>query len=299
MLEKLFKQEIPMPFLSSAPNSTSPVDIYYEDLGAGRPVVLVHAWPLDSSAWEKQTVALLAAGYRVITYDRRGFGRSARPADGYDLDTLAADLATMIRTLDLKDAVLVGHSMGGGEVARFLSRHNKGEVTAAIYIAAINPFLLKDSTNPDGADASVFAGLQKAIREDRFKLLKAFFRGYYNADETAQRNVSSETLDANFQIAVNASAIATHDCVYTWTTDLRPDHEVISLPTLVIHGTADASAPFALTASKTAMYPRTTLVSVADAPHGLIWTHAAEVNDAILRFVGHSGARELTADARA
>jgi non-heme chloroperoxidase len=273
-----------MPYVRSSLDF-SPVELYYEESGSGRPIVLVHAWPLDSSAWEKQTIALMAAGYRVITFDRRGFGRSSRPATGYDFDSLASDLATLIETLDLKDAVLVGHSMGGGEVARFLSRHNKGAVTAAIYIAAINPFLLKDVTNPDGADASVFDGLQKAIRKDRFKLLRSALRGYYNANEAGQHSVSAETLDANFQIAVNASAIATHDCVSAWKTDLRQDHEVISIPALVIHGTADASAPFSLTARRTAMYPQTTLVPIAGAPHGLIWTHASEVNDAILNFL--------------
>jgi non-heme chloroperoxidase len=285
MLEKLFRQEISMPFVRSDSSSASPVDIYYDDFGTGRPVVLVHAWPLDSSAWEKQIIALLAAGHRVITFDRRGFGRSGRSANGYDFDSLAADLASLIQSLNLKDAVLVGHSMGGGEVARFLSRHNKGNVTSAIYIAAINPYLTKDATNSDGMDASVFLGLQKAIREDRFMFLKSDLRGYYNATEFGQHFVSVETLDANFQVAVGASAIATHDCVSAWTTDLRPDHEAISLPTLVIHGTADASAPFSLTASKTAMYPHTTLVPIADAPHGLIWTHAGEVNDAMLEFL--------------
>jgi non-heme chloroperoxidase len=274
-----------MPYVRSDSSAASPVDIYYEDFGVGRPIVLVHAWPLDSSAWEKQIVALLASGYRVITFDRRGFGRSGRAADGYDFDSLAADLATLIQSLTLKDAVVVGHSMGGGEIARFLSQHNKGEVTAAIYIAAINPYLLRDATNPDGVEASVFEGLQEAIREDRFMLLRSALRGYYNANEAGQRTVSAETLDANFQIAVTASAIATHDCISAWTTDLRPDHEAISLPTLVIHGTADASAPFSLTANRIAMYPNTTLVAIANAPHGLIWTHSAEVNGAILKFI--------------
>jgi non-heme chloroperoxidase len=276
---------ISMSYIRSTPSSASPADIYYEDLGSGRPIVLVHAWPLDGSAWEKQVVVLLAAGYRVITFDRRGFGRSSRTADGYDFDSLASDLAALIRSLKLEDAVLVGHSMGGGEVVRFLSRYNKREVTAAIYIAAINPYLLKDETNPNGADASVFSEIQEAIREDRFKLVKSALRGYYNANETGQCSVSPETLDANFVTAISASAIATHDCISAWTTDLRPDHKAIALPTLVIHGTADASAPFALTASRTAMYPNTTLVSVADAPHGLIWTHARQVNGAILDFL--------------
>jgi non-heme chloroperoxidase len=274
-----------MPYIHSVPSSTSPADIYYEDLGSGRPIVLIHAWPLDGSAWEKQVVVLLAAGYRVITFDRRGFGRSSGPADGYDFDSLASDLGALIRSLKLDDAVLVGHSMGGGEVVRYLSRHNEGQVTAAIYIAAINPYLLKDQTNPNGAEASVFTGIQEAIREDRFKLLKSALRGYYNANQPERGAVSTETLDANFVTAAGASAIATHDCISAWTTDLRPDHEAISLPTLVIHGTADASAPFSLTASRTAMYPNTTLVSITDAPHGLIWTHAGKVNDAILNFL--------------
>lgn len=290
----LDREDIDLPYIRSTPSTASAVDIYYEDFGSGRPVVLVQAWPLDGSAWEKQVVALMAAGYRTITFDRRGFGRSGRPADGYDFDSLASDLAALIRSLELKGVVLVGHSMGGGEVVRFLSQHNKGEVAAAIYIAAINPYLLKDATNPNGTDASVFAGIQEAIREDRFRLLKAALRGYYNANVDGPHSVSDETLDANFLMAVSASATATHDCISAWTTDLRPDHEAISLPTLVIHGTADASAPFSLTAIKTAAYPHTTLVPVADAPHGLIWTHAKQVNDAILDFL-----RPLTGEASA
>jgi non-heme chloroperoxidase len=275
-----------MPYIRSTPTSASPADIYYEDLGHGRPVVLVHAWPLDGSAWEKQVISLLAAGYRVITFDRRGFGRSSRPVDGYDFDALASDLAALIQSLSLKNVVLVGHSMGGGEVARYLSQHNNGHATVAIYIAAINPYLLKDQTNPDGADVSVFTGIQEALREDRFKLLKAALKGYYNEKDGEPHAVSAETLDANFHVAASASPIATHDCISAWTTDLRADHAAISVPTLVIHGTADASAPFSLTASKTAMYPDTTLVAVSDAPHGLIWTHARQVNDAILKFLG-------------
>jgi non-heme chloroperoxidase len=266
-------------------NSTS-IELYYEDHGTGKPVVLIHGWPLSGASWEKQVAALLAAGHRVITYDRRGFGNSSQPATGYDYDTFADDLHKLVTTLDLHDFALVGFSMGGGEVARYLGRYGTERVSKAVFISGVPPFLLKTADNPAGVDASVFDGIKKAIAADRPAFLSAFLSDFYNFDVLGGKLVSDKVVQANWNVAAGASAKGTLDCVTAWYTDFRKDIPRIDVPTLIIHGDADRILPISATAiplSKGIEEAR--LVVIEGGPHGITWTHADQVNAELLNFL--------------
>jgi len=274
-----------MPYITVDSHKSENIRIYYESHGSGRPVVLVAAWPLTGDEWEKQTYALIRAGFRAIHYDRRGFGRSDRPSSGYDIETLVSDLHHLFEKLDLRDAILVGHSMGGAEVARYLSTHPNGRVRQAIYVAAVNPYLLKTPDNPEGLAGSIFEGIQAALLADRPATIAGALNGFYNGAKMPSTVIGKDKLSADFIAASQASPIATHDCVPVWLTDLRQDHEAIAIPTLVIHGTDDPGAPIEITGARTALYPNSTLVAIQGAPHGLNWTHADQVNRAMIEFI--------------
>ncbi len=276
-----------MPYVGVGQENSAPIELYYEDHGTGRPVILIHGWPLSGRSWEKQVPALLKAGYRVITYDRRGFGDSSKPASGYDYDTLAADLHQLITHLDLTDLSLVGFSMGGGEVARYLGKHGSSRVRQAVYISAIPPFLLKTANNPDGVEGPVFEGLMQALGKDRLAFLKAFFTDFYNVDKLGGKLVSDELLHHSWNIAALASPIATLDCVSAWLEDFRSDLAGSGIPTLVIHGDKDRIVPMQASGKRTHESVKgSDLVVVEDGPHGLTWTHSEIVNRALLEFLG-------------
>ncbi|MFD9796708.1 alpha/beta fold hydrolase [Streptomyces sp. NPDC059070] len=276
-----------MPYIKAAEGNSAPVELYYEDHGTGQPVVLIHGWPLNGASWERQTAALLDAGYRVITYDRRGFGRSDQPADGYDYDTFAADLDRVLTTLDLRDAVLAGFSMGTGEVTRYLGTYGSGRVAKAVLIGVVPPFLLKTDDNPAGVDGSVFRGIEEAIRADRFAFLTDFLADFYNTDVLGGERISEQAVRASWNVAAGASAKGTLDCVRAWLTDFRADLPAIDVPTLIIHGDADRTLPIDSTAVPLARaIAGAELKVIPGGPHGLLWTHAAEVNSALLAFLG-------------
>src|SRR5437773_4889518 len=214
-------------------NSTS-IDLYYEDHGSGSPVVLIHGWPLNGASWEKQTAALLAAGHRVITYDRRGFGKSSQPTTGYNYDTFAEDLQKVITQLQLRDFALAGFSMGGGEVARYIGKYGSKGVSKAIFISAVPPFLLKTADNPEGVDGSVFEGIQKAISADRYAFFTEFFKNFYNTDLLLGKRVSEQVVQASWNIAAGSSATASLACVPTWHEDFRKDLSRVEVSTLEI-----------------------------------------------------------------
>ena len=263
------------------------IEIYYEDHGAGQPVVLIHGYPLDGHSWERQHRVLLAAGYRVITYDRRGFGRSSQPTVGYDYDTFAADLNTLLEHLDLTDVVLVGFSMGSGEVTRYLGRYGSARVRKAVLMGAIPPFLLKTDDNPEGVDGAVFWGIKAAIAADRYAYFKDFLDNFYNTDKLAPARIGEGALQASFNVAAGASPYASYACVDTWLTDFRADVAAIDLPVLVVHGTEDRILPFAATAARLpALLKDARLVPVDGGPHNIAWTHPDEVNEALLAFLG-------------
>ncbi|GHB59358.1 arylesterase [Streptomyces cirratus] len=275
-----------MPFIKVAEGNSAPVELYYEDHGTGRPVVLIHGWPLNGASWEKQTAALLAAGHRVVTYDRRGFGRSDQPADGYDYDTFARDLNEVLTALDLRDAVLVGFSMGTGEVARYLGTYGSERITKAVMIGVVPPYLLKTDDNPGGVDASVFKGIEEAITADRFAFMTAFLADFYNVDVLGGDRITEQAVQASWNVAVGASAKGTLDCVQAWLTDFRADLPRIDVPTLIIHGDADRTLPIDATAIPLAQHiSGARLTIVPGGPHGLTWTHADEVNAALLDFL--------------
>ena len=266
-------------------NSTS-IELYYEDHGTGRPVVLIHGYPLSGASWEKQTSALLAAGYRVVTYDRRGFGQSSRPATGYDYDTFAADLNTLLTKLDLRDAALAGFSMGGGEVARYLGKYGSERVSKAVFISAVPPFLVQANDNPDGVPSSVFAGIEAAAVADRPAFLKSFFQNFYNTDVLMGAHISEAVVQADWNIAVAASPTAIRECIGAWGTDFRADLARIDIPTLVIHGDADRTVPLQVSGQRTHQAVKDSrLVVVEGGPHGILWTHADQVNAALLDFL--------------
>jgi non-heme chloroperoxidase len=272
-----------MPFATVGRENSGTVDLYYEDHGAGKPVVLIHGWPLSSRSWEKQVPVLLGAGYRVITYDRRGFGDSSKPASGYDYDTFAEDLHKLMTTLDLREATLVGFSMGGGEVARYLGKYGSERISRAAFLAAVPPFLLKTPDNPSGVDGSVFEGIKKAIVGDRLGFLSTFLSDFYNVDALGGKRISEEVVRHSWNIAAGASLKGTLDCVAAWGTDFRKDLSRITVPTVVLHGDADRILPLSATASRThEMVKGSRLVVVKDGPHGVNWTHAEEVNQALL-----------------
>ena len=287
-----------MPYINVGQENSGKIDLYYEDHGSGKPVVLIHGWPLSGRSWEKQTSALLEAGYRVITYDRRGFGASSKPTFGYDYDTLAADLNEVLTTLDLRDAAIVGFSMGGGEVARYLAVNGSERVSKAVFLAAIPPFLLKTSDNPEGADGALFEGIKKAIVADRPAFLSKFLSDFYNVDVLGGKRISEQVVQLSWNIAAGASPKGTLDCVSAWLTDFRNDLKKINVPTLVIHGDADRILPIAITGKRTHEAVKgSRLVAVPGGPHGLIWTHAEIVNRELLDFLSQKGSTTQTATA--
>jgi non-heme chloroperoxidase len=266
-------------------NSTS-IDLYYEDHGSGSPAVLMHGWPLSGASWEKQTAALLAAGHRVITYDRRGFGRSSKPSIGYDYDTFAADLNSVLTRLDLQNVALVGFSMGSGEVARYLSKYGSARVRKAVLIGTLGPYLLKTADNPLGVDASVFDGIKAAITADRPSFLLEFLHNFYNYDVTGGTLVSERVLEDNWNVAAAASATGTLACVDAWIEDFRKDMPRIDVPTLILHGDADRILPPDATARRQAKEVKgAKYVELPGGPHGVLWTHADRVNKELVSFL--------------
>jgi non-heme chloroperoxidase len=266
-------------------NSTE-IRIHYEDVGNGQPVVLIHGFPLSGRSWEKQTAALLEAGYRVITYDRRGFGDSSQPSVGYDYDTFAADLDRLMSELDLRDTILVGFSMGTGEVTRYVGTYGSERVSKAVLLGVIPPFLLKTEDNPEGVDGSVFDGIVEAIKADRLAYLTAFYADFYNLDDYLGKRISDEVVRDSWNVAAGAGAVGTVSCPPTWITDFRQDLPKIDVPTLVVHGDVDRILPIDATARRLpALIADCRLVEIPGAPHGMLWTHAAEVNEALLEFV--------------
>ncbi|MFC7934000.1 alpha/beta fold hydrolase [Streptomyces cinereoruber] len=275
-----------MAFITVGQENSTPIDLYYEDHGTGQPVVLIHGYPLDGHSWEKQAAALLEAGYRVITYDRRGFGRSSQPTTGYDYNTFAADLNTVLETLDLHDAILVGFSMGTGEVGRYLGTYGSARVAKAAFLASLEPFLLKTDDNPEGVDGSVFADIEQAVTADRYAYFTAFYQDFYNLDENLGTRISQEAVRNSWNVAAGASWYASRACVDTWTTDFRTDIQKINVPALILHGTADRILPIEATGEPFHQaLPHADYVVIDGAPHGLLWTHAQEVTDALLTFL--------------
>jgi non-heme chloroperoxidase len=275
-----------MPFLKVGQENSSDIVIHFEDRGSGRPVVLVHGWPLSGASWERQAAVLLAAGYRAVTYDRRGFGRSSQPADGYNYDVLARDTADLIEALELQDAALVGFSMGGGEVARYMGKYNTGRVTRVCFMAAITPFLRKSASNPEGVDPSVFEGIKQQIEKDRFAFLDSFFEHFYNKKLVGGTDISDAAIRASFNVAACSSYQAMLNCVDAWLEDFRPDLAAIRVPTLVIHGEADQILPIDNTGVRMQQFlPHSLFHVIEGGPHGLNWTHATEVNKALLSFL--------------
>ena len=266
--------------------NSAPIELYYEDHGAGKPVVLIHGWPLSGASWEKQVSALLGAGHRAITYDRRGFGKSSQPGTGYDYDTFAQDLDKIMTRLDLRNAALVGFSMGGGEVARYLGAYGSDRVSKAVFISAIPPYLLKTADTPDGVDGTVFEGIKKALVADRPAFLSEFLNNFYNLDELGGKRISNQAVHLSWMVAVGASPRGTLECVSAWGTDFRKDLAGIKVPTLVIHGDGDRILPIAATGTRIHEEIKgSRLVVVAGGPHGLLWTHADNVNSALLKFL--------------
>ena len=260
--------------------------LHVKDMGTGPPVILIHGWPLTGDMWEYQTLALIEAGYRVITYDRRGFGHSAHPAGGYDYDIFADDLAAVIERLDLRDVALVGFTMGGGEIARYLSRHGAGKVAKAALISSVVPYLLKAADNPDGVDYALFAEMKQQIRKDRFAFLATFAKAFYGVGLVA-KPVSQELMDWTFQLAVMASPMATIQCIDAFgTTDFRPDLGAFTVPTLIIHGTADKTVPIdpSSRAAKRGI-AHAELIEYDGEPHGLFATVPERLNADLLVFL--------------
>jgi non-heme chloroperoxidase len=272
--------------LTVGTENNAAIEIYYEDHGSGAPVVLIHGYPLNGHSWERQERELLQAGYRVIAYDRRGFGQSSQPTIGYDYDTFAADLEALLEHLNLNQVVLVGFSMGTGEITRYLGKYGSARVRKAALLGAIPPFLLKTNDNPEGVDGAVFEGIQAAIVKDRYVYFKDFINNFYNVDEFGGTRISDQAWQASFNVAAAASAYATYACVGTWLTDFRADLPKIDVPTLVVHGTADRILPFNATAARLpALIKGLKLVKVEGGPHNIAWTHPEEVNPALLSFL--------------
>jgi non-heme chloroperoxidase len=275
-----------MPFIRVGTENSMPLDIYYEDHATGRPVVMVHGFPLSGRAWERQERALVAAGYRVITYDRRGFGKSSQPWTGYDYDTFAADLRALVSALDLDDFDLVGHSMGGGEIVRYLSNYGSDGVAKAVIVSGVPPYLLKTPATPQGVTQEVFDDIAAALTTDRFAYFTEWNKNFFNLDVNLGTRVSAEAVQAAWDLAVSASPMGTVACVATWHTDFRADLQKIDIPVLVLHGSADRILPIEACGAQTHQsIAGSEYVVIEGADHGLCWTYADEVNAELLRFL--------------
>ena len=282
-----------MAYITVGTENSVDIDIFYTDHGPAdaQPVVLIHGFPLNGESWDLQSRALLESGYRVIAYDRRGFGASSKTASGSDYDTFASDLHALVEDLELEDAVLVGFSMGTGEIARYLSRYGASRIAKAAFLGSLEPYLLITDDNPEGAgDQAFFDGTAAAVAEDRYAFLTGFFRDFYNLDELLGDRISQEAVDASVQVANQAGNAAIAAAPLTWPTDFRGDVAAITVPTLILHGTADNILPIDKTARRfRELVPETTpltYVEIDGAPHGLLRTHGAEVNEALLAFLG-------------
>jgi non-heme chloroperoxidase len=275
-----------MPYLKVGQENTGSIELYYEDHGSGPPVVLIHGYPLSGRAWEKQVPMLIDGGRRVITYDRRGFGRSSQAGVGYDYDTFANDLHVLMESLDLRDAVLVGHSMGTGEVTRYLGRYGSARVAKGVLISPIPPFLLQTSDNPDGLPASLFDGFVHTARDDSSAWMKAFLDNFFNIDKFRGTLVSDQYYQSCWNLAVSASPTGTVACIPTWETDFRKDLPKINIPMLVIQGDDDRVLPYPKTGQRLpALIKDVQLVTIDQGPHAIAWTHADQVNAALLKFI--------------
>src|SRR5215472_5178701 len=275
-----------MPTVTVGRENSADIEIHYEDQGAGQPVVLIHGYPVSGRAWDKQVPALLAAGYQVITYDRRGFGRSSQPAVGYDYDTFAADLHALLEHLDLRDAVLAGHSMGTGEVTRYLAGYGSARVARGVLISPIPPYLLQTADNPDGVPQSLFDGFAAAATADTPAWMKGFLDNFYNMDSLGGTLVSYQAWQASWNLGVTASAIAAVACIGTWATDFRADLPKIDVPVLVLQGDADQVLPLDKTGKRLPGLIRNVQLTVIEGgPHAIPWTHAAQVNTALTDFL--------------
>jgi len=283
-----------MPRITVGTENDAPIEIHYEDHGAGRPVVLIHGYPLSGRAWDKQVPVLLEAGHRVITYDRRGFGQSSQPVVGYDYDTFASDLHALLEALDLHDVTLVGHSMGTGEVTRYLSLYGSARVATGVLVSPIPPFLLQTSDNPDGVPQGVFDGFVEAAQSDMPAWMKGFLDNFYNADTLRGTLVSDQAYQACWNIAAGASATAAVACIPTWATDFRADLARVDVPILVVQGDADRVLPLDKTGKRLpGLIDDVQLVVIEGGPHAIPWTHAHEVNTALVDFL-HTYARHRT-----
>lgn len=262
------------------------IRLYYQDYGEGQPIILIHGWPLSHKMWEYQVPVLVEAGYRVITYDRRGFGESDRPWNGYDYDTMAGDLKDLIHHLELSEVVLAGFSMGGGEVARYIGIFGTAKISKAILISAVTPFMLKTDDNPEGVDQSVFEGMKENIKKDRTRFMKAFGKGFVNYEENKEK-ISTAQVEFNWNIACHASPKATLDCVDAFgTTDFREDCKKFNIPTLIVHGDADNIVPIEVSGERAKEFISDATYNVIhNAPHGLMMTHSAELNQMLLDFL--------------
>jgi non-heme chloroperoxidase len=273
-------------YIKVGQENSTPIEVYYEDHGSGSPVVLIHGWPLSGASWEKQTAALLAAGHRVITYDRRGFGASSQPTVGYNYDTFAADLDAVLNALNLTEVSLVGFSMGTGEVTRYIGKYGTKRVRKAVLIGTLGPYLVKAADNPEGVDRSVFEGIKAAIKADRPAFLMEFLRNFYNYDVTGGKLVSERVLEANWTVAAGASATGTRACVDAWIEDFRQDIARNTVPTLILHGDADRILPADAASRRQAkLIKNVRFVELKGGPHGVLWTHAEEVNSELVKFL--------------
>ena len=276
-----------MKFIESKNIDGSPVNLYYEDWGSGDPIVFIHGWPLDHQMWEHQMRVLPEMGLRCIAYDRRGFGKSDKPWDGYDYDTFADDLKAVLDQLDLQNVTLVGFSMGGGEVVRYFSRHGGNRVSKAVLLSSIAPYTLKTTDNPDGVPLEVFHEMIGSLQEDRAAFLTSFSKMFYGVNVISHQ-VSQATLDWNLMVAMQASPKATIECVHAFgETDFRMEMRMINVPTLVIHGNSDKIVPIEATGDSAArLIPDAKYIVYEDSPHGLFVTDKEDLNADLLEFIG-------------
>jgi pimeloyl-ACP methyl ester carboxylesterase len=278
-----------MAYITVNTQNSTDVELYYEDHGTGRPVVLIHGYPLDGHSWERQTRALLDNGYRVITYDRRGFGQSSKVSEGYDYNTFATDLNAVLETLNLTDVALVGFSMGTGELARYVARYGANRVSKLAFLASLEPFLLKTDDNPTGVPKEVFDGIHRAAYADRFSWFTNFYKDFYNLDENLGTRISEEAVRNSWNVAVGSAPIAAYAVVATWIEDFRSDVAKVrasGIPSLIVHGTQDRVLPIdAAGRPFHAAFPEAEYVEIDGGPHAIIWTHADEVNEALLAFL--------------